>query len=124
MTQKKFSPTIGTIAFLLLATLAAGESYGEWPMFRYDAENSGYSPSHSELSIKDIEPLNIYESTENFLSPVVADMDKDGKNEIIIISTNGNLYVIKNFKETVFSYKAPGDVKAVPAVGYLSNYAA
>ncbi|MEM4347829.1 MAG: PQQ-binding-like beta-propeller repeat protein [Candidatus Altiarchaeota archaeon] len=107
------------IFFVLLFSFKVS-AVGDWPMLRYDEKNSGYSPWRSEISTEKIELSYLYEN-ETFLSPIVFDLDKDGKNEIILTSREGNLYVIKNFNELYSTYRANEKIRTSATVADLED---
>lgn len=111
--------SLAILIFFILFSLKVS-AIGDWPMLRYDEKNSGYNPLHSYLFIEKIEPLYIYEN-ETFLTPVVFDLDKDGKNEIILTSKEGNLYVIKNFNEIYFAYRTNEKIRTSATVADLDD---
>ena len=141
MISKSFLTLIKNLLFLLffLSSFAIfcesykfsieGSSNGkDWVMFRYDLSNSGYlsysksNDAINKISIDKIELRNIYESKGVLSTPVVSDINNDGKKEIVVGSEDGILYALKNTLDgELWHYKTSGRITTSPVIDDINN---
>lgn len=99
---------------------AAVISDADWPMPGHDMHHSGYSNASSELALEDIGLLRSFEQKGELSSPVTADLNNDGKAEILLGSTDNNLYCLSWDAKELWRFEASG-VVASPSVFDLTG---
>ena len=91
-----------------------------WPMFQHDSGHTGCIAVNSSLHLRDIELLWRFKANRSVTSPVVEDINNDGKREVIFGSADGNLYVINYTGKRLWVYKSNTGISSTPAVGDLN----
>jgi hypothetical protein len=108
---------------LLLFALCvyAAAAYGavildaDWPLPGHDTYHSGYSNVSSDLALESISLRYTFEEKGELTSPVTADINGDGKAEILVGSTDSNVYALNSEAKELWRFSA-GGATGTPAV--------
>ena len=88
-----------------------------WIHSRYDICNTGYTPAKGKDSINNYR-MRIINCKHVFAmgtgEPKVADIDRDGKAEIIFATQNGYLYVVEEGRKVDWKCDVKGEVSYIP----------
>ena len=105
------------IALCVYASLASGGviTNRDWPIPGHDLYHSGYTDASSETPLDNISLLYTFEAKGDLSSPVTADINGDGKAEILVGSSDNFLYALDSHAKVIWSYEASGSVSG-PAV--------
>ena len=109
--------------FILLFALCvySAAAYGavildaDWPLPGHDLYHSGYSNVSSNLELEKIGLLYAFEEKGELTSPVTADINGDGKAEILLGSSDNNLYALNSEGKEIWRFAAGGPT-TTPAV--------
>ena len=87
----------------------------DWPLPGHDLYHSGYSNVSSNLELAKIGLMYTFEEKGELTSPVTADINGDGKAEILLGSTDNNLYALNSEGKELWRFVA-GGATTTPAV--------
>jgi hypothetical protein len=111
--------------FLVLSLLPLCVLSQEWPTQNRDFTRTGYTASAAGMRAQDIEILWNYSAGAPVRgSPIMADIDSDGFQEVIFGSDDGNLYVLDYTGKLKWKYQTEGNVRSTPTafdLGYDSG---
>lgn len=110
-------------ALCVFASLASGGviTDGDWPLPGHDTAHSGYSNASSAMSLDKIGLLHTFEEKGDLSSPVTADINGDGKAEILVGSSDNALYALDYEARVLWSYKTGGRVGAPAVFDLMGN---
>lgn len=86
-----------TIIIVYVALVNASIAYNTWPMFRHNLNHTGYTTAASTVLTTGVQKLWNYTtggSTGVWSSPAIADINNDGKLEIIFGADDRNVYCL------------------------------
>jgi uncharacterized membrane protein len=120
--MEKIIPLLLT-SLCILASLASGGviTDGDWPLPGHDLAHSGYSNASSAMSLDKIGLLHTFEEKGDLSSPVTADINGDGKAEILVGSSDNTLYALDYEARVLWSYKTGGKVGAPAVFDLMGN---
>jgi outer membrane protein assembly factor BamB len=110
-----------TLILLFALCVYAAAAYGavildaDWPLPGHDLYHSGYSNVLSYMEPEDISLLYTFEEKGEFTSPVTADINGDGMAEILLGSTDNNIYALNSEAKELWRFTA-GGATSTPAV--------
>lgn len=113
--------TEGLLFMLLILNLALLVE-GDWPIFHHDVWHTGYTDEYSEY--RNIDLILFWNFTVNgsiLSSPVVDDLDFDGREEVVFGSDDGSVYALDYKGNLLWSYKTGGPVRSTPTLGNLTG---
>ncbi len=117
----------GVVCFVVVVFLVSAchgvSAASEWPTFKQNNERTGYQPGPSNYPLSDIVLLWNY-STKGAVksSPAAADLNGDGKLEVVFGSDDGFLYALDYQGRQVWNYSAGSRIRASPTIANLTSY--
>ena len=113
--------------YIILPSNTGGEGrstfLAPWPMFHRDLNHSGYLPPSQGVGAgPDVDLLwSFHTDYAVESSPAIADIDGDGKLEIIVGSDDGKVYAINNDGTLLWSFTTGDRVRSSPAIADIDG---